>query len=175
MVEADNQGPPPPGLEDGFKQDLRLLIAQKRDLFPWLNTNIPKAVLRQHGALEFLGIQTGTSDTEEIQIATHPDPLGLPRIIEVLRDIHWDTAEQVKLMEHVRRNPGVLSDIERTQMATAYCVQRADLIGYHRMLTVWRDTQPAPSVKRVIGHWLVVLNEIEVNTKVVLGILSSGK
>jgi hypothetical protein len=60
-------------------------------------------------------------------------------------------------------------------MATAYCVQRADLIGYHRMLTVWRDTQPASSVKRVIGHWLDVLDEIEVNTKAVLGILASGK
>jgi hypothetical protein len=175
MVEADNQGPPPPGLKDGFKQDLRPLIAQKHDLFPWMNTNIPKAVLRQHGALEFLSIQTGNSDPEEIQIATHPDPLGLPRIIEVLRGIHRDTAEQAKLMEHVRRSPGVFSDIERTQMATAYCVQRADLIGYHRMLTVWRDTQPASSVKRVIGHWLDVLDEIEVNTKAVLGILASGK
>ena len=61
------------------------------------------------------------------------------------------------------------------EMVTAYCVQRADLSGYHRMLTVWRDTQPAPSVKRVIGHWLDVLDEIEVNTKAVLGILVSDK
>jgi hypothetical protein len=68
MVEADNQESPPPGLKEGFKQDLRLLIEQKRDLFPWLNTNIPKAVLRQHGDLEFLSIQTGNSDTEEIQL-----------------------------------------------------------------------------------------------------------
>lgn len=61
------------------------------------------------------------------------------------------------------------------EIATAYCVQRADLIGNHRMLTVWRDTQPAQSVKRVIGHWLDVLDEIEVNTKTVLGILVSDK
>ena len=175
MVEADNQEPPPSGLKEGFKQDLRLLISQKRDLFPWLNTNIPKAMLRQHGSLEFLSIQTGNSDMEEIQLNPHPDPLGLPRIIEALRGIHRDTEEQMKRMEHAKRTPGVFSDIERTQMATAYCVQRADIIGYHRMLTVWRDTQPAPSVKRVIGHWLDVLDEIEVNTKAVLGILVSDK
>jgi len=40
---------------------------------------------------------------------------------------------------------------------------------------VWRDTQPASSVKRVIGHWLGVLDEIEADTKTALGILSSGK
>ena len=27
MVEADNQEAPPPGLEQGFKQELRLLVA----------------------------------------------------------------------------------------------------------------------------------------------------
>ena len=57
-------------------------------------------------------------------------------------------------------------------MATAYCVQRADLIGYRRVLTVWRATQPAPSVKRVIGHWLGVLDEIERNSQAVLTILT---
>jgi hypothetical protein len=45
-------------------------------------------------------------------------------------------------------------------MTTAYCMPRADLVGYQRILTVWRDTHPAPSVKRVIGHWLSVLAEI---------------
>lgn len=58
-------------------------------------------------------------------------------------------------------------------MTIAYCVQRADLVGYQRILTVWRDTQPASSVKRVIGHWLGVLAEIEADTKAVLNILVS--
>jgi hypothetical protein len=129
-------------------------------------------VLHQHGTLEFLSIKTGYSNTKEIQLIPHPDPLGLPRIIEVLRGIHRDTDGKAKLMEQAKRSLGVFSDIERTQMATAYFVQRADLIGYHRMLTVWRDTQPAPSVKRVIGHWLDV---IEVNTQAVLGTLVSDK
>ena len=44
-------------------------------------------------------------------------------------------------------------------MATAYCAQRADLIGYHRMLTAWQEAQRDPVIKRGIGLWLGVLNE----------------
>ena len=58
-------------------------------------------------------------------------------------------------------------------MTTAYCVQRADLVSYQRILTVWRDTQAAASVKRVITHWLGVLDEIQANTIAVLTILVS--
>ena len=95
----------------------------------------------------------------------------MPLIIEHLRGIQSDTAAQVGLLEQASRSPGAFTDIEATQMTTAYCVQRADLVGYQRILTVWRDTQPAPSVKRVIGHWLDVLAEIEADTKAVLNIL----
>lgn len=35
---------------------------------------------------------------------------------------------------------GAFTDIEATQMTMAYCVQRADLVGYQRILTVMRDT-----------------------------------
>ena len=52
-------------------------------------------------------------------------------------------------------------------------MQWADLVGYQRILTVWRDTQPALSVERVIGHWLGVPSEIEADTKAVLNILVS--
>jgi hypothetical protein len=52
-------------------------------------------------------------------------------------------------------------------------VQRADLVGYQRILTAWCDIQPAASVKRVIGHWLGVLDEIQADTKAVLNILIS--
>lgn len=78
------------------------------------------------------------------------------------------------MLEQASRTPGAFTDIEATQMTTAYCVQRADLMGYpQRILTVWRDTQPAASVKRVIGHWLGVLAEIEADTKTVLNVLVS--
>jgi hypothetical protein len=171
MVEADNQESPPPGLEQGFKQDLRMLAAQKRDLFPWLMKNIPRAELNRNGTRDVLSIEAGKG-VEEIQLVTHPDPMGLPYIIEVLRGMQRDTEEQVEQIQQARQTPGALSDIVTTQMATAYCVQRADLIGYHRMLGVWRDIQPAPSVKRLIDHWLGVLDEIEMHTKAVLGILT---
>ena len=171
MVEADNQEPPPPELEQGFKQDLRILVAQKHDLFPWLMKNIPRAELTRNGTRDVLSIEAGKG-AEEIQIVTHPDPMGLPYIIEVLRAVQRDTEKQVARIQQARQTPGALSDIATTQMATAYCLQRADLIGYHRMLMVWRDIQPAPSVKRVIAHWLKVLDEIEMHTKAVLGILT---
>lgn len=173
MVEADNQDAPPPGLEQGFKQDLRMLVAQKNDLFPWAHTNIPKADLIGTSTHDILRIATGNSAVEEIKVIAWPDPIGLPLIIDFLRGIHQDTADQVGLLGQAKRIPGSFNDIEATQMMTSYCVQRADLVGYHRILTVWRDTQPAPSVKRVIGHWLGVLDEIEADTKAVLNLLVS--
>lgn len=171
MVEADNRSAPPPGLEQGFKQDLRMQIAQKLELFPWTHTNIPEANLIGAGVHDVLRIATGTGTAEEIEILAWPNPTGLPLIIEHLRGIQSDTAAQVGLLGQASRIPGSFTDIEATQMTTAYCVQRADLVGYQRILTVWRDTQPAASVKRVIGHWLGALAEIEADTKAVLNIL----
>ena len=172
MVEADNQEASPPGFEQGFKQDLRMLVAQKQELFPWTHTNIPKSDLIGAGLHDVLRIATGTGTTEEVEILAWPNPTGLPLIIEHLRGIQSDTAAHVGQLEQTSRT-GEFTDIEATQMTTAYCVQRADLVGYQRILTVWRDTQPAPSVKRVIGHWLGVLAEIEADTKTVLNTLVS--
>ena len=94
MVEADNQKSPPSCLEQGFKQDLRMLVAQKRDLFPWLMKNIPRAELNRNGTRDVRSIEAGKG-VEEIQLVTHPDPMGLPYIIEVLRGMQRDTEEQL--------------------------------------------------------------------------------
>ena len=152
MVEADNQETPPPGLEQGFKQDLRMLVAQKQELFPWTHSNIPKADLIGAGVHNVLMIATGTGTAEKIEILAWPNPAGLPLIIEHLPSVQSDTATQVGMLEQGSRTPGAFTDIDATQMMTAYCVKRADLVGYQRILTVWRDTQPAASGKRVIGH-----------------------
>ncbi|OEZ63878.1 hypothetical protein DUGA6_03790 [Duganella sp. HH105] len=175
MVEADNEEAPPLGLEQGFKQNLRMLVVQKQELFPWTHTNIPKADLIDAGVHDVLRVVTGTSTASEINILAWPNPTGLPLIIEHLRGIQSDTAAQVDLLQQASRMPGAFTDIEATQMTIAYCVQRADLVGYRCILTVWRDTQPAASVKRVIGHWLGVLAEIEDDTKTVLNILISRR
>ena len=125
------------------------------------------------GVHDVLTITTGTGTTEEIEILAWPNPTGLPLIIEHLWGIQSDTAAEVGLLEQASLTPGAFTDIEATQMATAYCVQRADLVGYQRIMTVWRDTQPATSVKCVIDHWLGVLADIETDTRAVLNILVS--
>ena len=168
MVAADTKGAHPPGLQNGFKQDLRTLVNLKADLFPWLLTNVPKADLIRSGGHDVLEIATGTGDAEEIKVVCRPDPAGLPLVIDFLKGVQRDTADQVELLAQARFATGVLTDIDSTKMTTAYCMQRADLIGYRRVLTLWRETQPAPSVKRVLGHWLGVLDEIERNTRAVL-------
>jgi hypothetical protein len=77
----------------------------------------------------------------------------------------------VQLLQRLNRIPNGIDDALVKQAIKSYSVQRADLIGYHRILTVWRQSQPAPSVQRVINHWLGVLDEIELNTKAILGIV----
>jgi hypothetical protein len=173
MVEADNRKAPPPGLKEGFRQDLRNLIDQKRDLFPWLMTTIPRADLVQKNGRDALAIEAG-GRTEEIELVIYPDARGLPAIIEALRQMQRDTAEQVKLVRQARRTPGALTKDMTAHMGIAYCVQRADLGGYQRMLTVWREAHPEPAVTRVIGHWLDVLAEIEANSKAVLAVLQDA-
>ena len=173
MVAADNKGAHPPGLESGFKQDLRILINVKADLFPWLLTNIPKADLIRKDGYDLLDIATGFSGTEEIKVVWCPDPTGLPLVIEFLKGIQRDTAAQVELLAQARLTTGMLTDIDCTKMTTAYCMERAGLIGYRRIFTVWRETQPAPSVKRGLGHWMGVLDEIERDTRTILDILVS--
>ncbi len=175
LFEADNQGTATPDMvEQGFKLDLSMLILQKLDLFPWVRTNIPKADLSTYGGHDVLSIATGNAAAEEIKIATCPSPLGLPLIIDTLRTIQSETAAQAELLlERVVEIPQAISDIDATRMVTLYGVQRADLVSYRRMLTVWYDSQPAPSVRRVINHWKGVVDEIEADTKGVLNILAS--
>src|SRR5450830_1625966 len=70
-----------------------------------------------------------------------------------------------------RELSGTLGDIED---AVDHVLLRAtSMIGYRRILSVWRDTQPGSSVKRVIGHWLRVLEEIDSNSQSVLHLLNS--
>src|SRR5260370_27289446 len=143
MTEADNLGAPP-GLEQGVKQDVRMLVDQKQDLFPRLKTLITKASLGRANGRDVLSIETD-SGAEEVPLITSPRAAGLPYIIEELRGIQENTAIQVDLMQQARRTPGALDDIMLTQMDRAYCAQRADLGSYQRMLTVWRGEHEAPS------------------------------
>jgi hypothetical protein len=96
---------------------------------------------------------------------------GLPYIIPTLQQMREDTEKQVKTLQRIAQIPGGLKRVVEPRMATAYWAQRADLIGYHRMLTTWQEAMPDPLIKRGIGQWLGVLDEIEAHTKEVLEIM----
>ena len=170
MSLNDNPLPPPDGMEHGWKEDMRMLIEKKHDLFPRLMRRIPKAELVQQQPHDVLRIKTDDG-SDKIPLVTHPRVEGLPHIISALHRMREDTEKQVETLQRIAQMPGGLKDVVEPRMATAYCAQRADLIGYHRMLTAWREAMPDPLVKNGIGQWLVVLDEIEAHTKAALGII----
>jgi hypothetical protein len=170
MSLNDNPLPPPDGMEHGWKEDMRMLIEKKHDLFPRLMRRIPKAELVQQQPHDVLRIKTDDG-SDKIPLVTHPRVEGLPHIIPALHRMREDTEKQVETLQRIAQMPGGLKDVVEPRMATAYCAQRADLIGYHRMLTAWREAMPDPLVKNGIGQWLVVLDEIEAHTKAALGII----
>ncbi len=170
MGVNDNPKPPPDGMEHGWKSETRMLVAQKRDLFPRLMRRIPKAELVQQRPHDVLSVRTDDGD-EEIPLVTHPRVEGLPYIIPALQRMREDTEKQVETLRRIAQMPGELKKVVDPRIATAYCAQRADLIGYHRTLTAWQKAQPDSLFKEGIGLWLGVLDEIEAHTKAVLGII----
>jgi hypothetical protein len=170
MSLNDNPQPPPAAMEHGWKSDMRMLVAKKHDLFPRLMRRLPKVELVQQTPHDVLHVRTD-DDSADISLVTHPRVDGLPYIIPVLHRMREDTEKQVETLRRIARIPGGLKKIVEPRIATAYCAQRADLIGYHRMLTVWQEAMPDPLIKRGIGQWLGVLDEIEAQTKAVLGII----
>jgi hypothetical protein len=172
MVEADNRASALHGLERRFKQDLRRLVVQKRDLFPWLTKRVIKAELTPGDPVDVLCVETDQG-IEEIELVPHPSPIvGLPLLADLLRSTQQNGLGQVNLLLQARQKPRALSDILTTQLATAYCVLRADLVGYHRMLTVWRIVQPACDTEGEIAVCLAMLDAIEQNTQSVLALLT---
>lgn len=149
MGEADNLGRP--DFEEGWKRELCELIEFKRDLFPWLRMPIAKVALRRTNRHDILTVGPSAT-TGEFKLVTHPRAEGMPLIIEALREIQQNTAAQIDLVRRAMSMRGALTDAQATQIATTYCVQRADLLSYRRMFAQWHRTQPAPSVRRVIEH-----------------------
>ncbi|MBV8452562.1 MAG: hypothetical protein JOZ29_09855 [Deltaproteobacteria bacterium] len=173
MSLSDNPAPPPDGMEHGWKSDMRMLVAKKHDLFPQLIRRIPNAELMQQQPHNVLSVRTDDGD-DQIALVTHPRVEGLPYIIPALQRMREDTQKQVETLQRIAQMPGALKKVEEPRIVTAYCAQRADLIGYHRMFTAWQGAQPDPLIKRGLGQWLGVLNEIEAHTKAVLGIIISA-
>ena len=85
--------------------------------------------------------------------------------------MHGDTQAQRRTLEQARATPGLIEQVVTADMATLYCAQRADLRGYHRMLTTWREETSLPEMKAGIDRFLQAVDEIEEDSKAVLEIL----
>ena len=85
--------------------------------------------------------------------------------------MHRDTQAQRHTLEEARATPGLVEQVATPDMVTAYCAQRADLRGYHRMLTAWREEASLPEMKAGIDRFLRAVNEAEADSKAVLEIL----
>ena len=168
----DNPNPPPDGMEQGWKSEMRMLVAQKRDLFPRLTGHIPKAELLQRKPYDVLSLRTSDDGDSETPLITHPRMDGLPLMVPLFRRMHEDTKKQIEILQRAAKMPGVLPKIVEPEMVTAYCSQRADLISYHRMLTLWWESRPDPAFKDALNLWLNVLGEVEANSKTVLSIIT---
>lgn len=131
---------------------------------------IPKADLVQRQPHDVLSVRTDDG-SDKIPLVTHPRLEGLPHIIPALHRMREDTEKQVETLQRIAQISGGVKKVVEPRMATVYCAQRADLIGYHRMLSVWQEAIPDPLVKNGIGQWLGALDEIEAQTKTILAII----
>lgn len=170
VILADAADTAPPGFRSGFADELRMLVAIKRDLFPWRFENVMEVELRQTPRVDVLVVDNGKA-VERIDLSRSPPIAGLPIITKALVQMHRDTQAQRHTLEQARATPGLIEQVVTADMVTLYCAQRADLRGYHRMLTTWREETSLPEMKAGINRFLQAVNEIEEDSKVVLEIL----
>ena len=168
---ADAQAPP--GFRQGFKDELHLLVELKRDLFPWQPDTVTQAELERTPRGDVLSVDDGEA-VERIDLARSPAVAGLSLITKVLVQMHRDTQVQRRTLEQARMTPGLVEQVVTGDMLTAYCAQRADLRGYHCMLTTWREASFRPDMTVVVDRPLAVIREVEDDTKAVLGILAAA-
>ena len=164
------EAPPPPGVRQGYGEELHMLADLKRDLFPWRFENVMAAELKRTPRGDVLVVDNGKA-VERISLTPPPPIAGLPIITKALVQMHRDTQAQRRTLEQARATPGLVEQVATPDMVTAYCAQRADLRGYHRMLTAWREEASLPEMKVGIDRFLQAVNETEEDSKAVLEIL----
>jgi hypothetical protein len=136
-------------------------------------STIAEAELVQRQPHEILRVRTDEG-RQEIPLVIHPRVESLPYILPALRRMREDTERQLEMLQYLAGTPGGLKRVGEPYVATVYCAQRADLIGYHRMLAVWQETQSDPLIKGGLGQWLGMLDEIDAHTKALLEIIVSA-
>ncbi len=169
-ILSDAADPAPPGFRDGFAGELCMLVEAKRDLFPWRFENVMEADLKWTPRGDVLAVDNGKA-VERIDLSRPPPIEGLPIITKALVQMHRDTRAQRQTLEQARTTPGLIEQVATPDMVTLYCAQRADLRGYHRMLTAWREETSMLEMKAGIDRFLHAVNEIEEDSKAVLEIL----
>ena len=170
MILADAADTAPPSFRGDFADELRMLVAIKRDLFPWRFENVMEVELKQTPRADVLVVDSGKI-VEHIDLARRPMIAGLPVITKALVQMHRDTQAQRHTLEQARATPGLIEQMVTADMVTLYCAQRADLRGYHRMLTTWREETSMPEMKAGIDWFLQAADEIEEDSRAVLEIL----
>lgn len=167
---ADAAEVAPPGFREGFAGELRMLVEAKRDLFPWRSETVIAADLKQTPRADVLIVDNGKA-VEHIDLARRSPLPGLPIISKAILQIHQDTKVQRRTLEGARSTPGLIEQVVTPDMLTLYCVQRADLRGYQKMLAAWREETPIQEMKTGIDRILMIINKIEEDSKAVLEIL----
>jgi hypothetical protein len=171
LIDVDENGaPPPPGYEKGFRDELRMLVDEKRDLFPWQLVNVASANI-EHRSMNDVLVVTGEGRRERIDLIVSPGVEGMSAITSSLVQIHTDTLHQRDTLERSRATLGLLEQIVTEDMVRSYCVQRADLRAYHRILTAWGKDARLAKLKPALDRFLSAINEIEEDSKAVLEIL----
>lgn len=164
-----------------------MLVELKRDLFPYqpgliMRVDLDPAPGRgdpapgRWGTVDMLSVETAGGGVESVELALSPFVMGAPVITKHLVEVHRNTQAQRRTLEEAaQRTPELLGQVVTRDMLTAYCAQRADLRGYHRMLIAWREEVASePELRVGIGRFLAALDEIEDDTKAVLGVLAAA-
>lgn len=157
--------------EASFRQNLSDLVSNKRDLFPWETAFILSVELAVYSKKDDVVTVRTHRGEERLVVESRPDPVNLPVVIEKLTNMEKRTAAD--LMNFIQIDPTrrVIHDVESTQLAIRYFMQRAELKSLAPMLSRWYDAQPIPSVKELLAQWSDVVTEISQATDSLLDIL----
>lgn len=164
------EAPPPPGVREGYGEELHMLADLKRDLFPWRFETVMEAGLERAPRGDVLVVDNGKV-VERIGLTPPPPIEGLPIITKAIVQMRGDTQAQRRTLEEASTMPRLVEQVATPDMVTLYCAQRADLRGYHRMLTAWHEQVSMPEMKAGIDRFIHAVNEIEDDSKAVLAIL----
>ncbi|EFL91621.1 hypothetical protein REG_1411 [Candidatus Regiella insecticola LSR1] len=111
---------------------------------------------------------------EKHEFPIFPGIEGMPLVLQELMTMQSDTAAQVnELKKRMSCFDSVIEEEVMTLIAT-YRVQRADMMGYHRRFSHWRDTISNPLESQGIALGFQLIYDINANAKTILSLLCEG-